>query len=98
MASGEVIQVASGCDGHLGRKNNPDVVEEEDLYTELKVPSVAPTISNCSLLKVDYAVEVHVSGKGQVGETELEKAWRARLSFKSFPFLRCRRRPSSHCP
>ena len=30
------------------------------------MPSIAPTISNCPLLKVDYAVEVHVSGKGQV--------------------------------
>ena len=71
VATGEVIQVASGCDGHLGRKDKADVAaEEEDLYTELKVPSVAPTISNCSLLKVEYAVEVHVSGKGQVGKTE----------------------------
>ena len=37
----------------------------DHLCIELKVPSIAPTISNCPLLKVDYAVEVHVSGKGQ---------------------------------
>ena len=54
VATGETIQIGSGCDGHFGNKSSRDVIEDEtSLYTELKVPSIAPTISNCPLLKVD---------------------------------------------
>ena len=38
VATGEAIQIGSGCDGHFGgNKSSRDVIEDEtSLYTELK--------------------------------------------------------------
>jgi hypothetical protein len=71
VATGQAIQIQSGSDGHFGKKEDGaeerDDAQEDASGSNLRVPFfLAPTISNCPLLKVDYALDVSISGKGQL--------------------------------